>query len=37
DPSMGWYNRFARHPYYGAMEFIVISHKTTKYDNSKQL
>ncbi|CAF0933505.1 unnamed protein product [Adineta steineri] len=19
DPSMGWYNRFARHPYYGAM------------------
>lgn len=19
DPSMGWYNRFARHPYYGSM------------------
>ena len=19
DPAMGWYNRFARHPYYGAM------------------
>lgn len=19
DPSMGWYNRFARHPYYGAL------------------
>ncbi|GLV34171.1 shams [Carabus blaptoides fortunei] len=21
DPNVGWYNRFARHPYYGALEF----------------
>ena len=23
DPAMGWYNRFARHPYYGAMGSFV--------------
>ncbi len=23
DPAMGWYNRFARHPYYGSMGWLI--------------
>lgn len=26
DPNIGWYNRFAKHPYYGSLGNVAITH-----------